>query len=138
MVTRVAMLVLVLTGVAAPSNGEITVLDSKLDIAPTESKHKAGKGALIGAPVGFTAGGFLGYWAFVAGNSQHEVPANARETWALTAGAALVFAVGGAVVGGLIGWAIRSDSWERGRPDRLRFGVVPFDGTATLTVSTRF
>ena len=101
-------------------------------------KSKAGTGALIGAGVGAAAGVITALVVCAEDNRDCE---NAGS--GLTAAAALVLGVGGALLGAglgaVVGSNVKVDRWEEIPLDRLRVSVAPQrDGRFGLGLSVRF
>ena len=100
-------------------------------------KSKTGKGALIGAGVGFAAGAITGLAFCARGTSSCESDTD------YTGLAVLILGGGGALLGaGLgagVGSSVKVDRWEDVPLDRLRVSFVPQrDGRFRLGLSVRF
>ena len=98
-------------------------------------KSNAATGAGIGLVVGIVAGAVFGYASFEECVSFCIGPG--REGVAILV--ATIFGLGGAVVGTLIGSAVKTDRWQEVPLDRLRLQVAPQrDGRFGLGLSVSF
>ena len=87
--------------------------------------------------VGIVAGAVFGYASFEECVSFCIGPDIGLEEVAILV--ATIFGLGGAVVGTLIGSAVKTDRWEEVPLDRLRLQVAPQrDGRFGLGLSVRF
>ena len=100
-------------------------------------KSKTGKGALIGAGVGFVAGALTG----LALCGERGTPCESDGS-DYTAAAAVILGGGGALlgagIGAVVGSQIKGDRWEEVPLDRLQVSFVPQRDGFTLGFSVAF